>query len=429
MNSYRVIVAADSSRASKKAIEFAVGLCSKLTIDYQVEILYCIGINPPKGTGTLHLLSGLDRINNIEIKEEAKRDVAELECFLSPLNNANVKLVTKEGSSHVGSVIEEYVNKDPPDILVLGSSNKEGLQNANHLCSLENFLYSLYNLRSQVEHDEFPRIVVYNIGMNRTQLPILDQFVETGLVDELVTFDYFKYPRFWDVAISAGEYAWKTGIVHEASEKYAEDGPLVWLDAGNIVTPEFLLTIPNVIRENGGFWSPKSSKRMKDWTHPGMYDYFEADPDHYARNPNCNGAAIGFDLANQTIIQNVIEPWYRCGLDKDCIAPPGSSRANHRQDQAALTFLAYRAGFSCLKAPNSYNLQTHRDHSCRSELLALDIQNLLNHPSSIDYPKWYASNTLQLYHHPEWRYSEDQVPDHLSRMLNPPEQYYVAQPY
>ncbi|CAO3658815.1 unnamed protein product [Rhizopus stolonifer] len=128
MNTYRVVVAADSSRASKKAIKFAVGLCSKLTIDYQVEILYCIGINPPKGTGTLHLLSGLDRINNIEIKEEAKRDVAELECFLSPLNNANVKLVTKEGSSHVGSVIEEYVNKDPPEILVLGSSNKEGLQ-------------------------------------------------------------------------------------------------------------------------------------------------------------------------------------------------------------------------------------------------------------------------------------------------------------
>ncbi|KAI9245028.1 hypothetical protein BY458DRAFT_529187 [Sporodiniella umbellata] len=292
---------------------------------------------------------------------------------------------------------------------------------ANHLCSLENFLYSLYNLRSEVKVEEFPRIVVYNIGMNRTQLPILNQFVDTGLVDDLVTFDYFKYPRFWDVAISAGEYAWKTGIVHEASKKYVDDGPLVWLDAGNIVTPEFLLTISDVIRESGGFWSPKSSKRMKDWTHPGMYDYFEANPESYARNPNCNGAAIGFDLDNQDVIENVIEPWYKCGLDKDCIAPPGSSRANHRQDQAALTFLAYRAGFSCNKAPNFYSLQTHRDHSCRTELMALDLQNKLNHPSSIDYPKWYASNTLQLYHHPEWRYSEDQVPEHLSKMLSPPE--------
>ncbi|KAG1458309.1 hypothetical protein G6F55_005424 [Rhizopus delemar] len=298
---------------------------------------------------------------------------------------------------------------------------------ANHLCSLENFLYSLSSLRDQVELDEFPRIVVYNIGMNRTQLPILDQFVETGLVDEMITFDYFKYPRFWDVAISAGEYAWKTGIVHEASKKYAEDGILIWLDAGNIVTPEFLRTIPSVVRENGGFWSPKSSKRMKDWTHPGMYDYFGVDPKSYALNPNCNGAAIGFDISNQTVLENVIEPWYQCGLDKNCIAPPGSSRANHRQDQAALTFLAYRAGYSCRKAPNSYSLQTHRDHSCRSELMALDIQNKLNHPSSIDYPKWYASNTLQLYHHPEWRYPEDQIPERLSRMLNPPEQQqYVA---
>jgi hypothetical protein len=31
--------------------------------------------------------SGLDRINNIEIKEEAKQDVAELNQFLTQFNN------------------------------------------------------------------------------------------------------------------------------------------------------------------------------------------------------------------------------------------------------------------------------------------------------------------------------------------------------
>lgn len=38
----------------------------------------------------------------------------------------------------------------------------------------------------------------------------------------------------------------------------------------------------------------------------------------------------------------------------------------------------------------------------------------------LDYPKWYASNTLQLYHHPEWRYAHDNVPDHISKMMYPP---------
>ncbi|GAA5798451.1 hypothetical protein EDC94DRAFT_593768 [Helicostylum pulchrum] len=293
---------------------------------------------------------------------------------------------------------------------------------ANHLCSLENFLYSLYDLRSQVNADEFPRIVVYNIGMNRTQLPVMDQFVENGLVDDLETFDYFKYPRFWDVAINAGEYAWKTGIVHEASIKYTKDsnGILVWLDAGNIVTPEFLRSIASVIRKSGGFWSPRSSKHMAQWTHPGMYEYYDADPEEYARNSNCNGAAIGFDTSNKTIMDTVIKPWLDCGLDKNCIAPPGSSRINHRQDQAALTFLAYRSGHKCHKSPTYYKLQTHRDSSCRSDLVALDIQGKLNHPSSTDYPKWYSSNTLQLYHHPEWRYAQDKVPEHLAKMMYPP---------
>ncbi|KAI8976139.1 hypothetical protein BDB01DRAFT_844591 [Pilobolus umbonatus] len=292
---------------------------------------------------------------------------------------------------------------------------------ANHLCSLENFLYSLYALRSELKPHEFPRIVVYNIGMNRTQLPILDQLVENGLIDDLEVFDYFKYPRFWDVAINAGEYGWKTGIVHEASIKYtkASDGILVWLDAGNVVTAEFIRTIPDIIRQNNGFWSPHSSNTMDYWTHPGLYEYYNANPEEYAKNPNCNGASIGFDVFNQTIIDTIINPWFECGLNKNCIAPPGSSRANHRQDQAALTFLAYRGGQKCRKVPAFYNFQTHRDKSCRSELMAMDLQDKLYHPSSLDQPTWYASNTLQLYHHPEWRYPEDQVPDNVSRFMGP----------
>ena len=30
---------------------------------------------------------------------------------------------------------------------------------------------------------------------------------------------------------------------------------------------------------------------------------------------------------------------------KDCIAPPGSSRKNHRQDQAVLSYLVHKAGY------------------------------------------------------------------------------------
>lgn len=263
-----------------------------------------------------------------------------------------------------------------PYTIVTGSS-------ANHLCSLEHFLYSLNELRTEVE--EFPRIVVYNLGMNRTQLPILDQLVDNGLIDDLETFDYFKYPRFWDIAINAGEYAWKTGILNEARVKYANDsnGILVWLDSGNILTPEFLRHVPNTIRKNDGFWSPSSSKTIGVWTHPGMLDYYNVKGEDYNHFSNCNGAVFGVDAGNQTIVDTMIVPWFNCGLDKNCIAPPGSSRKNHRQDQAALTLLAYMNGHRCKGRPDQYDLQIHRDGSCRTELLALDIQGKLSHPSTL----------------------------------------------
>lgn len=270
----------------------------------------------------------------------------------------------------------ELEPKEYPFTIVTASS-------ANHLCSLENFLYSLYDLRSEIPVGQFPRIVVYNIGMNRTQLPILDQFVENGLIDNLETFDYFKYPRFWDVAINAGEYAWKTGIINEARLNYASNGLLVWLDAGNIVTPQFIRHIPKTIKKLHGFWSPRSAKNMATWTHPKMFEYFGKSMDDYGDYINCNGAAMGFDVSNDTIVDTMILPWLHCGMDKHCIAPPGSSRANHRQDQAALTMLAYMGGHKCNMSPNYYKLQTHRDKSCRAELMALDVQQKLNHPSSI----------------------------------------------
>jgi hypothetical protein len=265
-----------------------------------------------------------------------------------------------------------------PYTIVTGSS-------ANHICSLENFLYSLDSFRSEI--DAFPRIVVYNIGMNRTQLPILDQLQSNGLVDDVILFDHERYPAFWDVAVNAGEYAWKTGIVNDARIRYG--GVLVWLDAGNQVTSEFLTNIPHVVRnEFHGFWSPRSDHNMLKWTHPGMFKFFNADIKEYRYKRNCNGAAIGFDTDNHTIVSDIIAPWYECGLQKKCVAPPGSSRENHRQDQAVLTYLAYLHGHECTVAPRDFALYTHRDKSCRSELMNLDLQNKLHHPSAIGKNKY-----------------------------------------
>ena len=40
-------------------------------------------------------------------------------------------------------------------------------------------------------------------------------------------------------------------------------------------------------------------------------------------------------------------PWYECSITRQCIAPDGSNRETHRQDQSALTILAALSGDSC----------------------------------------------------------------------------------
>ncbi|ORE14007.1 hypothetical protein BCV71DRAFT_188157 [Rhizopus microsporus] len=96
---FRIVVAADGSSGSKKAIEYAADLYSRCACSCKIEVLYCVGINPPKGTTALHLLSGLDRINNIEIKQEAMEEVAELKKFITQFNIKASFFINEGGSN------------------------------------------------------------------------------------------------------------------------------------------------------------------------------------------------------------------------------------------------------------------------------------------------------------------------------------------
>ena len=49
----------------------------------------------------------------------------------------------------------------------------------------------------------------------------------------------------------------------------------------------------------------------------------------------------GFDYARPAA-RDLVEQWKRLALVRECIAPDGANRRNHRFDQALLTILAYR---------------------------------------------------------------------------------------
>ncbi|KAL1919547.1 uncharacterized protein VTP21DRAFT_2240 [Calcarisporiella thermophila] len=280
------------------------------------------------------------------------------------------------------SILESSDARPPSSPLTIVTAASVG-----HFCELEAFLYNLSDILDQMPASQQPRVVVYDLGLHPLQFNILRSMRNHGMVSELVRFEFAKYPKFWSLSETPrGEYAWKAGIVHEVLEK-ARGTKVVWVDAGDKLSLEFLRWLPEHLTEHG-FWSPRSSGTMQQWVHPGTLAYFGDSPHVYADYPNCNGAAVGFDTSNHTVVEDIIKPWLACSLVKECLAPKGSSRANHRQDQAVLTLLAVKAGFQCLGSPKKYGVQTHQDKFCIDHLKALKEQRKLLGTSTLSLPKW-----------------------------------------
>ena len=202
-------------------------------------------------------------------------------------------------------------------------------------------LESLRRLRARVE--------CYDLGLTAAEVRALPRWA--GFLYH--KFDYAAHPPHLDVDVNAGEYAWKPVIVADVVDRLRASGEpadVVWADAGSYF--HSLEPIASRIRASGGLWVRASSGTMRQWTHPSMFARLGANPDAYADRPNADATLVGFatgtapSAARERLYQTVIAPWKACALDRDCIAPAGSSRRNHRQDQAVLSYLVHTAGYA-----------------------------------------------------------------------------------
>jgi hypothetical protein len=212
---------------------------------------------------------------------------------------------------------------------------------SNHAGPLRFLLESLRRLDARVE--------CYDLGLTDDEVGALPRW--RGL--SLRRFNYDAYPPHLDVAVNAGEYAWKPVIVAEVVDRVRQASPpedVLWADAGSYF--HALAPIASRIRTSRGMWIRRSSGTMRQWTHPGMLDYLGVEMRQFGEKPNADATLIGFATGHpdaavrERVYREVIAPWQACALTKDCIAPPGSSRRNHRQDQAVLSFLVHHAGYA-----------------------------------------------------------------------------------
>ena len=228
---------------------------------------------------------------------------------------------------------------------------------SNHFGALQQMLESLRRLDARVE--------CYDIGLTAEEartLPRWDGFFYHR-------FDRALYPAYMNAAVNAGEYAWKPVLVAEVIERVrseSDPGDVLWADAGCFF--HALEPIADRLVKTGGLWVRPSAGVMRQWTHPLMFDFFNADPNAYGDKPNADATLVGFAMgsaapsAREALYRDVILPWKACAMVKDCIAPKGSSRKNHRQDQAVLSYLVHRAGYSFVHdTPRDLGVQTKCD--------------------------------------------------------------------
>lgn len=200
----------------------------------------------------------------------------------------------------------------------------------NHSKSLIQFIKSLYQ-NAGIEFDCY----IYDLGLSEE---VRDKIQELNENIRLIKFEYEKYPSYFQIEKNAGEYAWKPAIIYEMMNKVKE-GILLWCDGGNMVTCSLDPLVRRI--EEIQIFSSGTAGDVRRWTHPKTLEYFGCkENESLLQFANRNGAMFGFYLNHPNVI-SFIEQFYQCALTKECIAPEGSSRENHRQDQAIFTILYY----------------------------------------------------------------------------------------
>jgi hypothetical protein len=244
-------------------------------------------------------------------------------------------------------------------IIVTGASQ-------NHYYTLLQFIYSFF---THSREDIF--LIVYNLGINEDNWNELINFFNLTQNNSsriiFKIFDYSKYPSFVNININYGEYAWKPIIIHETFLQYELIDPFIcWMDSGTIIgnyihhsidlsfpfsSLNKNITIKNShntidwdkfihFLQNNGIYSGVSSGNISRWTHPSTLSFMNC-PVVYLKKQNRNASFIAFNT-NIVWVKSFISEFFNLSINKKCIAPEGSSRQNHRQDQSVFTILYYK---------------------------------------------------------------------------------------
>ena len=215
-------------------------------------------------------------------------------------------------------------------------------------------------LTSFLEHASHHPVRVYDLGLTPEQRVAVDRLGARFHFFQCRTWSHASCPQFFNINVAAGHYAWKPYLIHAALEELQDT--VLWLDAGCCLTGP-LDPIEAELRTHG-VYSPCSLGRISTWTHPATLAALQCSPAVAQRYPNRSGGVLGCHY-DHPAARRLLQTWRdRCSF-RDIIAPEGSTRTNHRQDQAVLSVLwaqaVERGELSPQASRNLLNLSLQND--------------------------------------------------------------------
>jgi hypothetical protein len=179
-------------------------------------------------------------------------------------------------------------------------------------------------------------LYIWDLGFTSDQVDYLnDWFLKTKHKGGLRKFPFGELPNHYNM--SGRTYAFKSYCIYNTIKKNETDY-YVWLDT-KCVLRDALFPERNLMRLYG-FYSPYSSTNIKQLTYPNVLSEFCEDLCHYGDKQMLSAGVICFSIHCTESVALITE-WYNHTFQERLIAPVGSNRTNHRQDQSLLSLCYY----------------------------------------------------------------------------------------
>ena len=192
-------------------------------------------------------------------------------------------------------------------------------------------------------HLDFNNLIIYDYGLNENNLREIIKY-KTIHGFEVIHFDYSKYPEHLNLKKYNGlhcNYAFKPISIYNTCIENPNK-KIIWMDCANRFNSATINNILEIL-QNEFIYSPivcrPGTIESIELHHIDTIKYFKLEDD-INLIPQRAGGLVGID--NSSLHgKHIINEWCKCSLNKDIIAPNGSTRNNHRQDQSVLTILMY----------------------------------------------------------------------------------------